>query len=244
MGRLLEVVLVPAFVDNYVFLAHDAASGDTMVVDPGEAGPVLAQAAQRGWRISHILNTHWHADHTGGNAQVKAETGALLIGPAENGRIAGLDRIVGEGDRIPFAGGEGEVIAVPGHTSGHIAVHFPQARAAFVGDTLFALGCGRLFEGTAEQMFGSLRRLMALPDDTRVYCAHEYTAANARFALSIDPDNADLRARAATIAAARARNEPTVPTTIGLERTTNPFVRAPDAAHFAQLRAAKDGFRG
>ena len=240
----MEVVLVPAFKDNYIFLAHSADSQETMVVDPGEAGPVLAAAAARGWQITHILNTHWHADHTGGNAAIKAATGAQLIGPSENGRIPGLDRTVAAGDRVAFGGEEGSVLAVPGHTSGHIAFHFDKPGVAFVGDTLFALGCGRLLEGTAEQMFASLATLMALPDPTIVYCAHEYTASNLAFALTVDPASPALLQRADTIRLARAAGTPTVPTTIALERATNPFVRADTVAHFAELRAAKDAFRG
>lgn len=241
----MEVVLVPAFKDNYIFLGHDSLTGETMVVDPGEAGPVLAEADRRGWRITHILNTHWHPDHTGGNAAVKAATGATLIGPADEAeRIPGLDRLVGHGDQVPFGGEAGEVIAVPGHTSGHIAYHFANPGVAFVGDTLFALGCGRLLEGTAEQMYESLARLMELTDPTIVYCAHEYTEANLAFALTVDPQSPALQQRAETIRLARAAGSPTVPTTISLERSTNPFVRADTPAHFAELRAAKDAFKG
>ncbi len=238
----MEVVLVPAFKDNYIFLGHSAATGETMVVDPGEAAPVLAEAQRRGWRITHILNTHWHGDHTGGNAAVKAATGATLIGPSENGRIADLDRTVADGDRVHFGETEGQVIAVPGHTAGHIAFHFDDPGIAFVGDTLFALGCGRLLEGTPAQMFASLAKLMALPDPTFVYCAHEYTEANLRFAESVDPDNPALRQRAEIIRIERAAGQPTVPTTISLERATNPFTRADTVARFAELRAAKDSF--
>jgi hydroxyacylglutathione hydrolase len=240
----MEVVLVPAFTDNYIFLGHSAATGETMVVDPGDAGPVLAEADSRGWRITHILNTHWHADHIGGNAAIKAATGATLIGPSENGRIPNLDRTVGEGDTVPFGETQGHVIAVPGHTAGHIAFHFDDPGIAFVGDTLFALGCGRLLEGTADQMYASLAKLMALPDPTFVYCAHEYTLANLAFALTVDPDSPALRQRAEIIRLERAANQPTVPTSIGLERATNPFVRAETVARFAELRAAKDVWRG
>lgn len=241
----MEVVLVPAFTDNYIFLARYGEDGRALVVDPGEAGPVLAEAARLGWSITHVLNTHWHADHTGGNAAVKAATGAEIIGPAdEAAKIPTLDRMVRGGDTVALGPLMARVIDVPGHTAGHIAFHFAEPSAVFVGDTLFALGCGRLFEGTAGQMHASLAALMALPDDITVYCAHEYTAANARFAVTVDPGNAALAERAAAIAITRARGEPTVPTSIGLERATNPFVRTPSSTEFARLRSAKDAFRG
>lgn len=240
----MEVVLVPVLTDNYVFLAHEPISGDTAIVDPALAEPVLAEAARRGWRVTQILNTHWHPDHVGGNLAIKAATGCEVTGPAgEAARIPGLTRAVGDGDTVALGGEIARVLDVGGHTAGHIAYHFAGARVAFVGDTLFALGCGRLFEGTARQMHASLARLMALPDATQVYCAHEYTAANLAFALTVEPDNADLLARAAAITAARAAGRPTVPTTIGLERATNPFVRAATTADFASRRAAKDAFR-
>ena len=239
----MEIAIVPAFADNYIFLAHH--EGVTFVVDPGEAGPVLAEATRRGWRIDHVLNTHWHGDHTGGNAAVVAATGARVTGPVrEAARIGGVDRAVGGSERAEFGPLMADVIDTPGHTAGHIAFHFAQAGVVFTGDTLFALGCGRLFEGSAADMHGSIARLMALPDATAVYCAHEYTAANARFALSVDPDNAALVARAAEVDAARAAGRPTVPTTIGLERATNPFARARTVDELARLRSAKDAFRG
>jgi len=241
----MEVVLVPAFTDNYIFLARYGAGGEAFVVDPGEAGPVLAEADRRGWRITHILNTHWHADHTGGNAAVKAATGAEITGPArEAAKIPTLDRTVRGGNTLAIGPLTARVLDVPGHTAGHIAFHFAAERAVFVGDTLFALGCGRLFEGTPVQMHASLAALMALPDDTIVYCAHEYTAANARFALTVDPDNVALAARARDIFARRSDNLPTVPTTIALERATNPFTRAATVDAFTPLRTAKDSFKG
>ena len=219
------------------------------------AAVILRELAQLGWRLALILNTHWHPDHAGGNAEVKAATGAEIVGPKEVTRIAPLDREVRGGDQVLLGESRFEVIEAGGHTLGHIAYYAAADGAAFVGDTLFALGCGRLFEGDAAQMWGSLQRLAALPDDTRVYCAHEYTAANARFALSIDDDPA-LAARARQVFAARERGEPTVPSTIGLEKATNPFLRAPlladrfgaagRPAHqaFAAVRAAKDAFKG
>ncbi len=241
----LEVVLVPALTDNYIFLAHHAESATSFVVDSGEAGPVLAEASRRGWRVTHILNTHWHGDHTGGNAAVKAATGAEIVGPAlEAAKIPTLDRSVRGGDMLAIGPLTARVIDTPGHTAGHIAFHFADSQVVFVGDTLFALGCGRLSEGTAAEMHASLAALMTLPDETTVYCAHEYTAANARFALTVETRNAALASRAAEIAVSRASDRPTVPTTIALERATNPFVRATSVDEFARLRSAKDAFRG
>ena len=239
----LEVVAVPAFSDNYLWLVRDSASGDTAVIDPGDAAPVLAEADRRGWRIGQILNTHWHPDHTGGNLAVKA-TGARVYGPAaEAGRIPGIDVALKDGDTVSIGGHVGEVWEVPGHTLGHIAFIFRSAGIAFVGDTLFAMGCGRLFEGTPDQMFASLARLAALPGETRAYCAHEYTLANARFAVHAEPDNAATADRLAEVERLRAAGQMTVPTTIALERATNPFIRAASVADFADRRAAKDSFR-
>ncbi len=239
----LAVRQFPCLADNYGFLVRDEASGAVACVDTPDADAVLAQMSAAGWGLDLILNTHWHPDHAGGNAALKAATGATIIGPAEVARIAPLDRTVTDGDVVDLGASRFEVIDTGGHTLGHIAYFDRADHLAFVGDTLFALGCGRLFEGTAVQMWASLSRLAALPDDTRVYCAHEYTAANARFALSVDHD-AGLAARAEAIFAARARGEPTVPTSIGLEKATNPFLRARDAEDFAALRRAKDDFRG
>jgi hydroxyacylglutathione hydrolase len=240
----LEIARIPVLSDNYVWLAHDPASKETAVIDPAVAEPVLAAAAERGWAISQIWNTHWHPDHTGGNAAIKAATGCTITGPAaEAERIPTLDRQVGEGDRVHLGSIVADVIAVPAHTAGHIAYHLPEAAVAFVGDTLFAMGCGRLFEGTAEQMYANMARLAALPDDTAIYCAHEYTLSNARWAVTAEPDNAALAARHDQVVALRAAGTPTVPTSIALEKATNPFMRARSAAHLAELRAAKDAFR-
>lgn len=241
----LEVVQVPVLSDNYVYLVHDAASGETAVVDPAVPDPVLAEAKARGWRITQILNTHWHPDHVGANTAIKAASGCTITGPeGEAAKIPGLDRAVAEGDEVRIGSHAGRVIDVPGHTAGHIAYHFAGDGLLFCGDTLFAMGCGRLFEGTPAQMFSSLAKLMALPDDTLVYCAHEYTASNGRFALTVEPDNADLKARMAEVVAAREAGRPTVPSTIALERATNPFTRAASVDQFAVRRAGKDSFRG
>jgi hydroxyacylglutathione hydrolase len=241
----LEIVRIPALSDNYVWLVHDAASGETMVVDPAQAEPVLAEADARGWKIDAIWNTHWHPDHTGGNAAIKEATGATVIAPAaEAARIPTADRLVGEGDEVRLGAHVATVMEVPAHTAGHIAYHFAEDAAVFVGDTLFAMGCGRLFEGTPAQMFANMARLGALPPETQVYCAHEYTQSNGRYALVAEPDNAAIRARMAEVDRARAAGEATVPTTIALEAATNPFLRAASIEMLAERRAAKDAFRG
>jgi hydroxyacylglutathione hydrolase len=240
----LRIERIPVLSDNYVWLMHDAESGETVVIDPGVADPVLAAAQALGWRITQIWNTHWHADHTGGNAAIKAATGCTITGPDENGRIPTLDRIVAEGDTVTIGGHVADVIAVPAHTAGHIALHLAEDGIVFVGDTLFAMGCGRLFEGTAAQMFDAMTRLRAMPPETIVYCAHEYTQSNGRYALVAEPGNAAIVARMRDVDAARAAGRATVPTTIALERETNPFLRAADAEELARRRAEKDAFRG
>ena len=251
----LTVHQFPCLQDNYGFLARDETSGLTACVDTPESGAILRELKALGWKLDMILNTHWHPDHAGGNADIAAATGATIVGPAEVTRISKLDREVKGGDVVMLGETKFDVIESGGHTLGHIAYFDAADRIAFVGDTLFAMGCGRLFEGTAEQMWTSLQRLAALPDDTTVYCAHEYTASNARFALSVD-DAPALKARAAEVFAKRERGEATVPTTIGLEKATNPFLRAPALAErvgaggepdykaFGAVRAAKDVFKG
>lgn len=240
----LEIVRVPVLSDNYAWLIHDDASGETVAVDPGEAAPVQAAARQRGWRIDQVWTTHWHPDHVGGNEALRA-AGARITGPArEAAKIPTLDATVDEGDVVRIGESVAQVLHVPGHTAGHIAFHLADDQAIFTGDTLFALGCGRLFEGTPAEMFANMQRYADLPDATRVYCGHEYTQSNGRFALSVEPENAALVERMRAVDAARAAGEPTVPTTIGLERATNPFLRARDADEFATLRAGKDNFKG
>jgi hydroxyacylglutathione hydrolase len=253
----LEIRLVPLLTDNYAYLLHDAASGEAAVVDPSEAGPVLAVLKETGWRLAHILNTHHHHDHIGGNAALQQATGAHLAGPErDRHRIPGLQTGLAEGDSYRVGTRVLRVLEVPGHTSGHIALVFDEDQAVFSGDTLFALGCGRLFEGTPAQMWDSLKKLRGLPEATRVYCGHEYTQSNCRFAVTVEPDNRDLAVRAEEIARLRAAGRPTIPSTIGLERRTNPFLRA-DAPEllaanawagrdpvesFAELRRRKDNF--
>lgn len=253
----LEIQQIPCLDDNYGYLVHDPASGATASIDTPEVGPIMAALEKRGWKLTHILNTHHHYDHAGGNAELKEKTGCTIIGPrGEQDAIPGIDIAVGEGDIVELGTARARVIDVPGHTRGHIAYSFADDHVAFVGDTLFALGCGRLFEGTPEQMWTSLNKLMALPDDTVIYCAHEYTQANARFALSVEPQNAALVARAKEIDDKRAKGEWTVPTTIALEKATNPFLRAAsgdlratlgmasakDVDVFAETRHRKDNF--
>jgi hydroxyacylglutathione hydrolase len=241
----LEVIRIPVLSDNYVWLVRENTSGEVMVVDPAVAQPVLDKADELGWTITQIWNTHWHPDHTGGNAQIRDATGCTITGPAaESARIPTLDVQVRGGDTVMLGATTARVIDVPAHTAGHIAFHFANEGVIFVGDTLFAMGCGRLFEGTAAQMFANMQQLSALPDETHVYCAHEYTQSNGRYALVAEPENAALIARMAAVDTMRARGEPTVPTTIGLERATNPFMRAVSIEQLAERRAAKDSFRG
>lgn len=254
---MLEIVLVPVLRDNYVPVAHDPESKVTAIVDPATVEEPMAAAAERGWTVTHILNTHHHNDHVGGNLEIKQATGCTIVGPrADEARIPGIDIALGDGDRYDFGGNIAQVFDVPGHTRGHIAYWFEADRVLFCGDTLFALGCGRLFEGTPEQMWHSLGKLKALPDDTRVYCAHEYTQANARFAETVDPENPALRDYIAEIDRLRAEGRPTVPALLGREKQANPFLRADDVSLarnvgleagdpvsvFAEVRHRKDVF--
>jgi hydroxyacylglutathione hydrolase len=238
----MDIVAVPAFTDNYLWLVHDGASGKTAVVDPGDAAPVLAEAERRSWTITDVWNTHWHPDHTGGNLAIKQATGARISGPAGED-IPGRDVALSEGSTLELGSHRGRVIEVPGHTLGHIALIFDEDRVAFVGDTLFAMGCGRLFEGTPDEMYRSLQRLTGLPADTRLYCAHEYTLSNASFAAHAMPGDAAISNRLSKVKELRKAGISTVPTTVAQERETNPFVRATDVAEFARLRREKDSFR-
>lgn len=240
----LDVRLFPCLSDNYGLLVRDVETGVVATIDSPDAAAILAALDQSGWgRLDLILNTHWHPDHTQGNAALKAATGCEIVGSEEVRRAAPIDRIVAGGDTVGLGQTMLEVTDAPGHTLGHIVYRSPTDGQAFVGDVLFPLGCGRLFEGTPAQMWTSLQSLAAWPDETVVWCAHEYTAANARFALTQD-DRPAMAARAAEIFALRERDEPTVPTTVGAEKAFNPFLRASDAEAFAAVRAAKDGFSG
>jgi hydroxyacylglutathione hydrolase len=251
----LEIHQFPCLSDNYGFLLHDPASGETTCIDTPDAEAYLDAADAKGWKITQIWNTHWHPDHAGGNAAIKLATGCKITAPAfEVDKIAGVDRPVAGGDQIKLGAFVADVIDVGGHTLGHIAYHLPEAGIAFVGDSLFALGCGRMFEGTPPQFWASLSRLKALPPQTTLYCAHEYTAANAKFALHADPDNAALADYGREILEKRARQQPTVPFKLGRELATNPFLRADERelqarwgggdaiATFAALREAKNNF--
>jgi len=255
---MLQIEQIPCLSDNYVYLVHEPTQGLTAVVDPAETAPVLEALKAHGWTLTHILNTHHHFDHVGGNLELQAATGCQIVGPAaDRERIPGIALTVADGDTFTFGAVSATVFDVPGHTRGHIAYWFAADAALFCGDTLFALGCGRMFEGTAPQMWHSLSKLRALPGDTRIYCAHEYTQSNGRFALSVEPSNAALVARMREIDSRRAKHQPTVPSLLAEELATNPFLR-PDSAEiqqtvglvgaplhevFGATRALKDNFR-
>jgi len=253
----LEIAQFPARSDNFGVLVHDPETGSTASIDAPEADAIIRELQARGWRLTHVLVTHKHFDHVEGVPALRESFGATIIGPAKSAAETGLyDQTVKEGDRLAFAGREVRVIETPGHTLDHVSYHLPAARLAFVGDTLFALGCGRVFEGTPEMMWGSLSKLRALPDETSVYCGHEYTLSNAKFAVTVDPDNSALKERLKEVERLRADGHPTLPTNIGREKATNPFLRADDpalaralgmdgaapAAIFAEIRKRKDRF--
>ena len=253
----LELVTVPCLADNYAFLIHNAQTGETALVDAPEAAPIAAELAARGWRLTDVVLTHHHGDHVDGLAPLREAYAPRVIGAAADAhRLPPLDLAVSEGERFTLCGEEAEVFDVSGHTVGHIAIYLPRSGIAFTADSLFSLGCGRLFEGTPAQMWRSLLKLRALPPETLICSGHEYTQSNARFAVTVDPDNAALAARARDIAQARAKGLPTVPSTLDLEIRTNPFLRADDPGLqaalgmagadpedvFAEVRARKDRF--
>ncbi len=256
---MLEILQIPALQDNYIYLVHEPNGWATAVIDPALAEPVLRALDEKGWKLTHILNTNHHGDHVGGNIELKRKTGCAIVAVArDKERIPGIDVEVSEGDIIGLGHAEAKVLDVPGHTSGHIAFWFVGEDALFCGDTLFGLGCGRLFEGHAEEMWASLEKIRALPPSTRVYCAHEYTQANGRFALQVEPENLALRQRMDRVEKLREQGLPTVPSLLEEELATNPFLRphspeirrrlglddVADWRVFAEIRHMKDGFRG
>ncbi len=254
---MLEIIQLPVLTDNYIYLFHDTESGCTAVVDPALSEPVLDELKRQNWQLNWILNTHHHADHVGGNLELKAKTGCKVIAAnTDKHRIPGFDQGVDEGDVIAIGYYAASVLTTPGHTSGHIAFYFAEAGALFCGDTLFGMGCGRLFEGSAEQMWQSLQKIKALPGNTQIYCAHEYTQVNGRFALTMEPENQALQQRVNEVRELRSRNQPTVPSTLHQELDTNPFLREDSlalqrqinceggspVAVFAEVRRLKDHF--
>ncbi len=253
----LQIKQIPCLSDNYGYLVHDPVSGKTISIDTPDATAILSTLDEEGWALTQIWNTHHHYDHAGGNAELVQKTSCSICAPVgERQMIPGADRYVAGGDVVTLGQYTARVLDTPGHTRGHICYVFDEQNIAFVGDTMFSLGCGRVFEGTPEQMWASLSKLMALPDETLIHCAHEYTKDNARFALTIEPENPDLQARVAQISALREKGQPTVPMRLGLEKKTNPFLRpdsaairarlkagtASDAAVFARVRQLKDEF--
>ncbi|MBY0561085.1 hydroxyacylglutathione hydrolase [Hyphomicrobium sp.] len=254
MGAL-DIVLLPCLADNYSVLLHEPDTGETAVIDAPCASAIKAALAERSWRLNHLFITHHHTDHTGGINELKAHYGASVTGPeTEVDRIAGLTRVVKAGSKLEFAGHPIEVLETPGHTLGHLTYYFPDDGVAFTGDTLFSLGCGKVFEGDPQMMWESVSKIAALPGDTKIYCGHEYTLNNARFAVSVEPENDALKKRVAEVEGLRAAGRPTLPTTIDVERATNPFLRpqsraiqarlgmlgAPDWEVFARLRQLKN----
>lgn len=239
----LKIEQIPCLSDNYGYLLHDEKTGLTASIDTPDGKAIEQRAQKLGWSLTHIFNTHHHYDHVGGNAYLKDTYGVTIIGPkADEERIPRIDRAVSGGEIFAFGDHVVQVIHTPGHTKGHCAYYIPACGSIFVGDTLFALGCGRLFEGTPTQMYESLAKITTLPDDTQVYCAHEYTLANGAFALTVDPDNADLQAYMTDARKRRNMGLPTVPTTIAREKLANPFVRAASAEKLGKIRSAKDNF--
>ena len=243
MSDNLDIILFPCLSDNYGFLIHDRKSGQTVSVDTPDADEIARQCDMRGWQLTDIWNTHWHPDHTGGNQALKARYDCRITGPnLIEGRIPLLERGAGDGDLIHIGTHEVRVLHTPGHTDEHIIYYIPSAKAAFVGDTIFVMGCGKLFEGNPAQMWDSLSKIMSLPDDTALYCAHEYTLSNAKFALHVDPDNAALQAAVEAAKTKRDQGLPTVPTHVAAERSTNPFITAANADELGHRRTLKDKF--
>lgn len=232
----LTIALVPCLTDNYCVLLHAPEDGATLAIDAPDAAVIEQALSDRGWRLTDLFITHHHTDHTQGIAALKERYGCTVTGPAgEAERIQSLDRTVDESSSLSFAGRGVKVLETPGHTLGHVAYYFPDDELVFTGDTLFAMGCGRIFEGDAESMWAGIQKLLALPAATSIYCGHEYTAANGRFALSVEPENTDLVKRMANVTALREKNNPTIPTTLALEKDTNPFLRVSQAGIRARL---------
>ena len=253
----IDIRQFPCLSDNYGYLVHDRESGETATIDTPDPAAINSELAAAGWRLTHIYNTHHHWDHAGGNLALKEQWDCVIVGPkGEAEKIPGIDQAAGNGEVVNLGASTATIHETPGHTLGHIIYHFADDKAAFVGDTIFAMGCGRLFEGTPEQMWASLSMIAKMPADTKLYCAHEYTKTNAAFALSVDPMNTDLKKRSAEVDALRAKNIPTVPTTVAQELATNPFLRAANASlqtainmpgatpvdAFAETRRLKDNF--
>ena len=254
---MLEVIQLPVLNDNYIYLLREPVSGKTAVVDPALAQPVLDELARRRWPLDYILNTHHHGDHVGGNRELKLRTNCKIVGArADRQRIPGIDIELADGDSFKLGTTEFKIFETPGHTRGHIVFYSAGEYSLFCGDTLFALGCGRLFEGSAEQMWQSLQKLRALPRSTKVYCAHEYTLSNGRFALTIEPNNTALKTRMQAVQRLRSEHKATVPSTIAEEKACNPFFRADEptlktslamenasaVAVFSEIRKRKDVF--
>ena len=252
---MLDIVQIPVLNDNYIYLVHEPSSNTTAVIDPALSEPVLDEANRRGWKITHIFNTHHHGDHVGGNMEIQSHTNCEIVGNRnDQARIPGLTRGVEEAEIVALGSVEFRIMDVPGHTVGHIAYYAAAADVLFCGDTVFAMGCGRLFEGTPAQMWDSIQKIITLPPETQLYCGHEYTEANGKFALTIEPKNADLIARVNEVKHVRRDNMPTIPTQLGVEIKTNPFLRAelPSLASemgtksgqetFARIRHLKDIF--